>query len=103
MIPRRCRRCGEPVWVWPWQHPYCRDFERCILSEWVLQIETDIWHPDLLEPGPVWFEQPPDDIEKCSRCMGFGSVVRLDWESGPVYVDCERCKTTGIDPSLCPA
>jgi hypothetical protein len=34
--------------------------------------------------------------------MGFGSVVHKDWEMGPVYVDCQRCETTGLDPSLCP-
>lgn len=102
MIPRRCKRCGEPVWVWPWQNAYCRDFERCISTERVILIEHAYrWEFD--EPAPLVFEQPPDDLDLCSRCMGFGSLVRKDWESGPVYVDCDRCGTTGKDPSLCPA
>jgi len=107
VIPRRCRRCGEPVWVWPWQNAYCRDFERCISSEWAQMVEYEYPTPDWLaqtfEPGPIEFEQPPTDMDLCSQCKGFGSVIRLDWEMGPVYEDCKRCETTGEDPSLCPA
>jgi hypothetical protein len=97
--------------VWPWQRPYCRDFERCVDWAWAQAHETGIWWAhayetetwvDWQEPEPIWFEQAPPDIEKCSRCMGFGSVVHKDWEMGPVYVDCQRCETTGLDPSLCP-
>ena len=100
MIPRRCHRCYRPVWVWPWQAAVCRDFERCIDEMRLILIMLD----DQIEPpGPRWIEAPPDDIEKCSRCSGFGAMLRLDWESGPVYVDCPRCETTGKDPSLCPA
>lgn len=94
---KRCQRCGEPIWVWPWQNAYCRDFERCLANEWLGLV---VWGHE--EPEPLWFEQPPEDLDKCSLCSGFGQVVRLDWESGPVYEPCQRCDTTGKDPSLCP-
>jgi hypothetical protein len=107
--------------VWPWQNAYCRDFDRCIDAEWANAVVSFNWqlswpdesipwhavgltdHSSLMEPGPIEFEQAPDDIEQCSACKGFGAVIRLDWETGPVYEDCKRCEATGVDPSLCPA
>jgi hypothetical protein len=115
-----CRRCGRTIWTVPWRNAYCRDFERCIHDEWVQAIESVDWiysespqrapegwglttYSHWVEPGPIEFEQPPEDIEACSRCKGSGEVLREDWEMGPVWEACRRCDMTGVDPSLCPA
>lgn len=102
MIPRKCRRCGTPIWVWPWQQPLCRarELQAC------LDREAFLYGGYGPEVPVVWLdpqEWVPDDIEKCSRCGGFGSTAHREWEVGPVWRDCTRCGTTGVDPSLCPA
>lgn len=96
-----CHRCGRTIWTVPWRNAYCSDFDRCTLDEWGLWLSSE-WGEDF-EPAPLLFEQPPADIADCSRCRGRGEVLRKDWESGPVPVECPRCHTTGVDPSLCPA
>lgn len=113
---RRCWRCRGWVVTWPWQRPYCRDVEACLLRYWrnvTVSMATrrtmvfPRWMPEpdrevLPPPDPEGIEwSRPEDMHVCGVCSGSGRVLgRRDYETGMVpSLRCEWCDGTGVEPT----
>jgi ssDNA-binding Zn-finger/Zn-ribbon topoisomerase 1 len=51
-------------------------------------------------PGPIEYEQEPEDAWICSKCGGPGELVTgRDYETGALrLIDCPRCESSGVEP-----